>query len=216
MRARVAEVDTPYGPGRLHVHRAKGASGSGATLLLSHGAGNGVESRDLAALAGALPDHGFTVALFEQPWRVAGKKIASAPPTLDVGLQSAARALRSTGQLVVGGRSAGARSAARCAAGLGASGCLALAFPLHPPGRPERSRVAELSSAGVPTLVVQGERDPMGRPEEFPEDTELAVVPAADHGLKVPAGAPLSQAEALDLVVEVTLEWLVREVTGNP
>jgi uncharacterized protein len=63
---------------------------------------------------------------------------------------------------------------------------------------------------------VQGERDNMGLPEEFPEQTDLAVVPAADHGLRVPARAPVSQSEALDLVVEATLEWLVREVTGNP
>jgi uncharacterized protein len=206
-------VPTPYGEGRLDLFAARGAS---ATLLLSHGAGNGVEARDLAALAVALPRHGVTVALFEQPWRVAGKKIASAPPTLDVGLEAAARLLRARSLLVVGGRSAGARSAARCAGRLRAAGCLALAFPLHPPGRPERTRVGELTAAGVPTLVVQGEHDPMGRPEEFPEQTDLAVVPAADHGLKVPARAELSQAEALDLVVEATLEWLVREVTGNP
>jgi uncharacterized protein len=206
-------VPTPYGEGRLDLFAARGAS---ATLLLSHGAGNGVEARDLAALAVALPRHGVTVALFEQPWRVAGKKIASAPPTLDVGLEAAARLLRARSLLVVGGRSAGARSAARCAGRLRAAGCLALAFPLHPPGRPERTRVGELTAAGVPTLVGQGEHDPMGRPEEFPEQTDLAVVPAADHGLKVPARAELSQAEALDLVVEATLEWLVREVTGNP
>ncbi len=206
-------VVTPYGEGRLVVHRGRSAA---ATLLLSHGAGNGIEARDLAALAGALPRQGFTVALFEQPWRVAGKKIASAPATLDVGLEAAAGALRSRGPLVVGGRSAGARSAARCATRLGAAGCLALSFPLHPPGHPEKSRVAELTGAGVPTLVVQGERDPMGTPEEFPEGTDLAVVPAADHGLRVPARAPLSQEEALDLVVESTLEWLVREVSGNP
>ena len=117
---------------------------------------------------------------------------------------------------MVGGRSAGARSAARCALRLGAAGCLALSFPLHPPGRPEKSRLAELTGAGVPTLVVQGERDPMGTPEEFPEGVDLAVVPAADHGLKVPRSGPLDQAGALDLVVESTLEWLVREVVGNP
>jgi uncharacterized protein len=56
----------------------------------------------------------------------------------------------------------------------------------------------------------------MGRPEEFPEDTDLVVVPAADHGLRVPARAPVSQAEALEVVVEAVLEWLVRAVTGNP
>jgi uncharacterized protein len=206
-------VPTPYGAGRVDTYAARTAS---ATLVLSHGAGNGVEARDLAALAAALPTHGFSVALFEQPWRVAGKRIASPPPTLDVGLEAAVRTVGPRTPLVVGGRSAGARSAARSASRLGAVGCLALSFPLHPPGRPDRTRVAELTESGVPTLVVQGERDPMGRPEEFPEGTELVVVPAADHGLKTPAGAPLSQAEALELVVEAVLEWLVREVTGNP
>jgi uncharacterized protein len=207
-------VPTPYGEGQLVVHRAP--RGRFATLVLSHGAGNGVEARDLAALAADLPRQGITVATFEQPWRVAGRRIATAPPTLDVGLTAAVGLLRPAAPFVLGGRSAGARSAARCAARLGAAGCLALAFPLHPPGRPESSRLGELESAGVPTLVVQGERDPMGRPEEFPETTDLAVVPAADHGFKVPARGPLSQADALALVVEATLEWIVREVAGNP
>jgi predicted alpha/beta-hydrolase family hydrolase len=205
-------VPTPYGEGRLDVHTARRAT---ATLLLSHGAGKGVDSRDLVALAEALPRQGVTVALFEQPWRVAGRKVASPPPTLDVGLRAAHAALEARDPVVVGGRSAGARSAARCAHDLAAVGCLAISFPLHPPGRPEKSRVDELTGAGVPTLVVQGERDTMGRPEEFPEGTELAVVPAADHGLRVPAAGPLSQDEALALVVEAVLEWLVREVTGN-
>jgi predicted alpha/beta-hydrolase family hydrolase len=206
-------VETPYGEGRLVLHTAADPA---ATLVLSHGAGNGIEARDLVALADALPAQGFTVALFEQPWRVAGRKIATAPPTLDVGLRAAVDRLAPGPPFVVGGRSAGARSAARCALGLGAAGCLALAFPLHPPGRPEKSRLDELTGSGVPTLVIQGERDPMGTPEEFPEGVDLAVVPAADHGLKVPKSGPLDQAGALDLVVESTLEWLVREVTGNP
>ena len=68
----------------------------------------------------------------------------------------------------------------------------------------------------MPTLVVQGERDPFGAPRGVPRGLDLAVVPAADHGFKVPASGPLDQAGALDLVVEATLEWLVREVTGNP
>ncbi len=206
-------VPTPYGDGRLVVHPARRPI---ATLVLSHGAGNGIEARDLAALAAALPGQGVTVALFEQPWRVAGRSVATAPPTLDVGLTAAVEQLGPGAPLVVGGRSAGARSAARCARRLGATGCLALAFPLHPPGRPDKSRVAELTGAGVPTLVVQGERDTMGTPGEFPDGVDLVVVPAADHGLKVPARASLTQAEALDLVVESTLEWLVRDVVGNP
>jgi predicted alpha/beta-hydrolase family hydrolase len=115
----------------------------------------------------------------------------------------------------VGGRSAGARSAARCAKQLGASGCLALAFPLHPPGKPEKSRLDELRAARVPTLVIQGERDPFGRPEEFPSDLDLAVVPDADHGFKVPARAELTEADAMGIIVESTLEWILREVTGT-
>lgn len=206
-------VDTPHGPGRLVMSRARGAT---ATLLLSHGAGVGIDTRDLEALAQHLPRQGVSVVRFEQPWRVAGRTVATPPPTLDDGLRAAAAALHGDLPLVVGGRSAGARSAARCATSLGAVGCLALAFPLHPPGKPERSRLAELEGAGVPTLVVQGERDTMGRPEEFPDPlpdhVDLAVVPGADHGLTVPKRGDLSAEDAMALLVEVTLEWLVREV----
>lgn len=206
---------TPHGEARTLTHRARRPV---ATLLLSHGAGGGVASRDLQVLARDLPRQGITVVLFEQPWVLAGRKVASPPPTLDVGFRAAAARLRPTGPLVVGGRSAGARSAARCATGLGAAGCLALAFPLHPPGRPEKSRLGELAGAGVPTLVVQGEKDTFGRPEEFPEDldhVDMSVLPAADHGFKVPARGPISQDDALGIVVEATLEWLVREVVGE-
>ncbi|HWJ67740.1 MAG TPA: alpha/beta family hydrolase [Nocardioides sp.] len=208
-------IPTDAGEGRLVMHRARRPL---VTLLLSHGAGGGIEARDLAALASALPGQGVNVALWEQPWRRAGRKVATPPPTLDVGLRAAASALRVRTPLVVGGRSAGARSGARCARDLGARGCLALSFPLHPPGRPERSRLDELARAGVPTLVVQGERDPMGRPEEFPDPlprhVDLAVVPAADHGLAVPKRGPVTEAEAMAIVVETTLEWIVREILG--
>ena len=116
---------------------------------------------------------------------------------------------------MVGGRSAGARSAARTATALGAAGCLALAFPLHPPGRPEKSRLEELVGAGVTTLVVQGENDAFGRPDEFPADVDLAVVPAADHGFATGKRSGVSEDDAMAVVVEATLEWIVREVTGN-
>lgn len=205
-------VDTPYGEGRLVTSRSRRPV---ATLLLSHGAGGGIEARDLEALARHLPRNGVTVVRFEQPWRRAGRKVATAPPTLDVGLTAAASRLRTRTPLIVGGRSAGARSAARTAKSLGAVGCLALSFPLHPPGRPEKSRLVELRGAGVRTLVVQGENDSMGRPEAFPADVEMTVVPGADHGLKVAARGPVSQDEALDIVVESALEWIVRELVGN-
>lgn len=209
-------IETPHGEGRLVTRRARKPIG---TLLLSHGAGGGIEARDLAALADRLPGQGMTVVLFEQPWRRAGRKVATPPATLDAGLRAAADSLRIRTPLVVGGRSAGARSAARCAKDLAAAGCLAVSFPLHPPGKPEKSRLEELQRVGVATLVVQGERDPMGRPEEFPSPlpagVDLSVVPAADHGLAVPKRAELTQEDAMDIVVESTLEWLVREVLGN-
>ena len=205
------EIDTPHGPARMVVDRARSPI---ATVLLSHGAGNGIDTRDLEALADHLPRNGVTVVRLEQPWKVAGRKVATPPATLDDGLVAAADRLRTRTPLVVGGRSAGARSAARCAKRLAASGCLALAFPLHPPGKPESSRLHELRAARVPTLVVQGERDTFGRPEEFPQEVDLAVVPGADHGFKVPARGDVSQQDALDIIVESTLEWIVREVAG--
>ena len=205
-------VDTPHGEARLHRDRSRHPI---ATLVLNHGAGGGVEAPDLAALAENLPREGITVIRVEQPWRVAGKKLAPRPAVLDECLVAATDRLRVRTPLVVGGRSAGARAAARSARELGAAGYLALAFPLHPPGKPEKSRLEELEAVGVPALVVQGERDPFGRPEEFPADRELAVVPEADHSFQVRKLAAISQQEALALIVEATLEWIVRDVVGN-
>lgn len=210
-------IETPHGPGRLVSARARAPI---ATLLLSHGAGVGIDTGDLEALAAALPAQGFSVMLFEQPWKVAGRKVAGPPPTLDAGLKAAANSLRIRTPLVVGGRSAGARSAARTAADLAASGCLCLAFPLHPPGKPEKSRIEELRGLRVPTLVVQGARDTMGRPEEFPDDLEglgidLVPVPEADHSLRVGKRGPIDQEQSEAILVESVLEWLTREVAGN-
>jgi predicted alpha/beta-hydrolase family hydrolase len=208
----VLEVPTPHGMARLHRDRSRHPI---ATLLLGHGAGGGVEARDLVALASELPRQGVTVVRVEQPWRVAGKKLAPRPQVLDECYVAAANRLRSRTPLVVGGRSAGARSAARTSRELGASGFLALAFPLHPPGKPERSRLDELSMVDVPTLVVQGERDPFGAPVEFPADRELTVVPGADHSFKVPRRGSVSDDDAMAIIVEAVLEFVVRDVVGN-
>ena len=208
----VLEVPTPHGPARLHRDRSRHPM---ATLLLGHGAGGGIESADLVALAAELPRQGVTVVRVEQPWRVAGRKLAPRPEVLDECFVAAANRLRSRTSLVVGGRSAGARSAARTSRELGASGFVALAFPLHPPGKPERSRLDELQMVDVPTLVVQGERDPFGRPEEFPPDRELTVVPGGDHGFKVPRRGLVSAEDAMAIVVEAVLEFVVRDVVGN-
>jgi predicted alpha/beta-hydrolase family hydrolase len=205
-------VATPRGEARVVARRAKRPI---ATLVLTHGAGGGIDAPDLLRLARTLPQQDISVTLVEMPWRVAGKKLAPAPAVIDECFTAVLDTMRMRSPLVVGGRSAGARSACRIARSAGARGVLALSFPLHPPGRPEKSRLPELLGAGVPTLVVQGERDPFGTPEELPSGIDLAVVPWADHSMKVPKAAPLSQQEALAVVLEATLEWVVREIAGN-
>ncbi|MEU1079959.1 alpha/beta family hydrolase [Streptomyces sp. NPDC005908] len=205
--ARTQDVETDTGTARITWHRASGRAR--LVLAVSHGAGGGIEARDLVALAAALPAHGVTVALVEQPWRVAGRKLAPAPKTLDTGWRGIWPALAEPGLPVIsGGRSAGARVACRTATELGAHAVLALSFPLHPPGRPEKSRAPELLGAGVPTLVVQGGNDPFGRPAEFPEGPhELVEVAWADHGFAVPRRADLTQEEALRVITDAVVRW---------
>lgn len=208
--ARSALIPTPIGDARVLTSAATDAV---VTLVLGHGASGGADAPDLAALSAALPALGVTVIRVEQPWRVAGRRVAAPPATLDRGWLAVLEQLPVSGALVIGGRSAGARVACRTAAHLKARGVVALAFPLHPPGRPDRSRLAELRepiAAGIPTLVVQGERDAFGRPEEFPTDLGSVVhaVPDADHGLSgrrtVRAGPDLVRER---VVAEVSV-WL--------
>lgn len=202
---------TPQGDALLVNHPARRSI---ARLVLTHGAGGGIDAPDLVELAATLPRHGISVVLVQMPWRVQGKKLAPRPALIDEAYLSVIDGLRTRVPLVVGGRSAGARSACRIAESVGASGVLALSFPLHPPGKPEKSRLDELEGTRLTTLVVQGERDPFGTPDEFPDDVDLAVVPAADHSLRVPRSAGVTQDEAFEVLVEATLEWIVREVAG--
>jgi uncharacterized protein len=205
-------VPTPQGDARLVVRRAKRPI---ATLVLTHGAGGGIDAPDLLRLARTLPQQEVSVTLVEMPWRVQGRKVAPRPALIDEAYRAVLDAMRMRSPLIIGGRSAGARSACRIARSVGAKGVLALSFPLHPPGRPEKTRLPELLGARVPTLVVQGERDPFGTPAEFPGRLDLAVVPAADHSLRVPKSADIGQDDALAVVLEATLEWIVRDVVGN-
>ncbi|NUL27752.1 alpha/beta hydrolase family protein, partial [Streptomyces lunaelactis] len=133
----------------------------------------------------------------------------AAPRTLDVGWRGVWPLLEKPGLPVVsGGRSAGARVACRTAQELGAVGVLALSFPLHPPGRPEKSRAEELLGAGVPTLVVQGGNDPFGKPEEFPDGAyELVEVPYGDHGFAVPKRAAMQETEVVGIITDAVAAW---------
>jgi predicted alpha/beta-hydrolase family hydrolase len=186
---RPREVDTPLGPARVHRFDPPGAVAG--TLVLGHGAGGGVDSADLTAVTTAAVGAGWRVLLVEQPWKVAGRRIAPAPARLDDGWTAVLDAVRTTeltGPLVLGGRSAGARVACRTASAQRAAGVLALAFPLHPPGKPEKTRAGELQLVDVPLLVVQGHTDAFGEPAEV--ETALAGRPGTvrgvpgDHALK--------------------------------
>jgi predicted alpha/beta-hydrolase family hydrolase len=175
-------VDTPHGPARVHLHAAEEPAGG---LVLGHGAGGGVAARDLVAATTAAQAIGVSVALVEQPYRVAGRRSPAPAGQLDAAWIAVVEHLRGTllGDLalVVGGRSSGARVACRTAAQTGAIGVLCLAFPVHPPGRPEKTRLPELDAVAVPTLVVQGASDPFGMPPAGPQ-REVVTVPGT-HSL---------------------------------
>jgi predicted alpha/beta-hydrolase family hydrolase len=199
------DVETALGLARAHVDEPAGDPVG--TLVLGHGAGGGVESADLVAVTSEAAGAGWRVVRVEQPWRVAGKRIAPAPPRLDEGWRTVLAALRAdgvlTGRLVLGGRSAGARVACRTAVREGAAGVLALAFPLHPPGRPEKSRAPELTAVTVPLGVVQGETDAMGAPAAIAaalagQTGALVYAVPGDHSLK----------KNVDVVAAAALAWL--------
>jgi uncharacterized protein len=183
----VTQIDTPTGPARAQLLVADAARGA---LVLGHGAGGGVEAPDLVAATEAALGQGLSVALVEQPYRVAGRKSSPAAHLLDPAWIAVLDHLRSAElqglPVVTGGRSAGARVACRTAEATGAAGVLCLAFPLQPPARkgkaPGPSRLDELDAVHVPMLVVQGERDRFGMPPPG-RGREVAVVPG-DHSLR--------------------------------
>ena len=170
-------VETPHGPAHVHRHEVSEPRG---WLALGHGAGGGVGAPDLVAATEVANELGLSVALVEQPYRVAGRKSPAPAKQLDAAWIAVMEGLPRP--LIAGGRSAGARVACRTADAVGAAALLCLAFPEHPPGKPEKSRQDELDAVTVPTLVVQGERDPFGRPR--PTECAEVVVVAGDHGLK--------------------------------
>ncbi|SCL39656.1 hypothetical protein GA0070624_6642 [Micromonospora rhizosphaerae] len=195
------EIDTPRGRARIDTDLPAGPATT--VLVLGHGAGGGVDAPDLLAVRDAAVDAGVAVVRVTQPYRVAGRRAPAPAGQLDEAWTAVLAALPerhpTVSRLVVGGRSSGARVACRTAGAVGAAGIVALAFPLHPPGRPERSRAAELST-GLPTLVVNGDRDPFGVPEAGP-GIEVVVRPGERHGLRRdPAGT-----------AEAVLGWLRRQ-----
>lgn len=200
------EVETPHGPANVHLHAAEVPR---AALVLGHGAAGGVGSRDLVAVTDVALSLGVSVALVEQPYRVAGRRSPAPARQLDAAWTAVVERLRAEElrglQIVVGGRSSGARVACRTADAAGAVAVLCLAFPLQPPRRSPPaapSRLPELEAVTVPILVVQGERDPFGIPPASRNRTVVQV--PGDHSLR-------ADVQAVAAAVEVWLSRLAIE-----
>ena len=196
-------IETPHGPARAHVEDPGGAAG---LVVLGHGAGGGVGAPDLVRTELEARRLGFATALVEQPYRVAGRRSPAPAKQIDAAWIAVVAALRdrglANGPLVSGGRSSGARVACRTAAECGADAVLCLAFPEHPPGKPEKSRQDELDAVEVPVLVVQGKSDPFGMPKAG-AGRQIATV-AGNHALK----------SDLDAVGGAVAAWLEALLAG--
>jgi uncharacterized protein len=195
------EIETPSGLANVHIHEAAEPVGA---MILGHGAAGGVAARDLARATEVGVSLGLTTALVEQPYRVARRRSPAPAPQLDTAWRAVVAALADRElrdlPLITGGRSSGARVACRTASDTGAIAVLCLAFPLHPPGRPDKTRQSELDAVRVPTLVVQGERDPFG-------------LPARGRNRKVvTVGGNHSLTSDLDGVAAAVRGWLIRIV----
>jgi uncharacterized protein len=212
MASTVVPVDTPQGPGKFFVDLAERPR---SILVLGHGASGGVASADLDLLADDLPGLGISVTRFEQPWRTAERKVAAPPPRLDEAWCAALEWLTEQDwaqqPLVVGGRSAGARVACRTAPETNPAAIVCLAFPLHPPGRPQKTRLAELKVPTVPRLVLQGSKDSFGTAEEIrtaiDENPDITVreLPGADHSYRIGKSTVRTRTDlARTLVTEVS------------
>jgi uncharacterized protein len=208
-RRLTVEVDTPHGPARAHLHPADDPK---AALVLGHGAGGGVEAPDMQAAKDAALAASVSVALVEQPYKVAGRRSPAPARQLDAAWIAVVEQLREGKlnglPLIAGGRSLGARVACRTVGETGPVAVLCLAFPLQPParkgGKASPSRLPELEAVTVPMLIVQGDRDRFGMPPEAP-DRKVVQVPG-DHGLK----------KDPDAVVEAVGGWLPGVAVAAP
>lgn len=187
------KLATPVGEAQVELETAGGAR---TLLVIGHGAGGSIDAAELLGIRDACLAAGISVARVTQPYRVAGRKAPPPAASLDAAWAAVIAALGRRKALrgvafVYAGRSSGARVACRAAADPGLqpapAAVVAIAFPVHPPGKPEKSRLGELDRVGAPVLVVQGDRDPFGLPPDAAGRTVITV--AGDHSLTKSAAA---------------------------
>lgn len=195
-----------------------GPTDSDTTIILAHGAGAGMDSPAMEAFAVGLAGKDFRVVRFEFPYmqrrRVTGRNCG--PDRLPVLMECWRNAVATAGsrRLVIGGKSMGGRIASMLADDVGAQGLVCLGYPFHPPGRPENVRTAHLAGLETPTLIVQGTRDPFGKPEEvstyeLSSAIKIVWLKDGDHSFKPrkASGRTLEQnvAEAIAAITEFVL-----------
>lgn len=196
--------------------------GSGDTCLaLGHGAGSNRHTPALVRFAGDLAATGRAVLLYNFPYSEAGRRLPDRAPRLEATVAAVARAARSrlgARRLVLGGRSMGGRMASRAVAdGLAADGLVFLAYPLHPPGKPEQLRDAHLPAISCPLLFVQGSRDEFARFDLLEATLKrlgalasLHVLQEGDHSFKLPKRLGRSVAQVEAEVLGAVTGWLGR------
>ncbi|MBB5914082.1 hypothetical protein BJY24_002949 [Nocardia transvalensis] len=193
-------LETSAGPAEIELDRPRGAA---FLLLLTHGSGGGVDAKDLLAVRDRAVDLGGAVARVVQPYRVAGRRAPGSATVQDAAWLEVVAALRKRVRgvpLIQGGRSNGARVACRTAVQARVKGVVALSFPLHPPGKPEKTRRDELLAARpIDVLVINGARDPFGIPDAA-DAAQVTVVPNQPHSFR----------GGFDLITETVEPWLRR------
>lgn len=193
-------------------------------LVLAHGAGAGQHSRFMTAFAEALAALGVSVLTFDFPYVQQKRRVPDRPPVLEAAWRAVLAGAATQGLIpargcAIGGKSMGGRIASQILAAPGAEtapvrGLVLLGYPLHPPGRPEQRRVAHLPELRLPVLVVQGERDAFGTPDEVRTafaaahgPVELMVIEGGDHSFKVPRGKE-PQTAADDRIRDAVATWI--------
>jgi predicted alpha/beta-hydrolase family hydrolase len=174
-------------------------AGSDAVLVLAHGAGSGMRAPFMEGFAEEIGRLGVATLRFEFPYMQAGRRAPDRPPVLlDAWREAFAEGVEGASgrRVFAGGKSMGGRIASMAAAeGMAAAGLVFLGYPLHPPGRPEKTRDAHLPDVAVPMLFLQGSRDAFARPDllarvlaRLGPRAEYVEVTGGDHSFRVPGG----------------------------